>query len=295
MVLAACDLQIGTPETSQSQTATTLPSRSTTTIVGPVTVPDDGDTRDDLGDDILLVEVQVIHVDDGDSLQVVMDGVDERVRLLGINAPERDECLGDASRDQLEALVGDAVVLGLEPVERDQFGRVLAHVFASDVYVNREQVANGLAIVFSDPNAFQAELIEAEQLAESDRVGMWAPDACGDRTDADGVEIVDIEPDPPGRDEDNLDGEYVLIANTSNTDVNLGGFVLRDESTANRYLFDSGFVLEAGAEVAVVSGCSPGSGELGWCADGPIWNNGGDSALLLDPSGRVVDHYRYAG
>lgn len=30
-----------------------------------------------------------------------------------------------------------------------------------------------------------------------------------------------------------------------------------------------------------------------WCTDQPIWNNGGDTALLLDPAGRIVAVRRY--
>ena len=247
---------------------------------------------DPIDDDLFLVEVQVLRVDDGDSLRVVLDGAEERVRLLGINAPEHDECLGDASRNNLEQLVGEAAVLGLEPDERDQFDRILAHVFASDVYVNEAQVAAGLAIVYSDPNVFQTELIVAEDQAESDRVGLWGPDACGGSR-LDGVEIVAIDPDPPGRDQENLGEEHVVIANRSDVDAELGGFVLRDESTANRFVFDDGYLLEARHEVTIVSGCDPPPGDLGWCAEGPVWNNDGDSALLLDPNGGIVDHFRY--
>lgn len=271
---------------------TTTEASSTTTL--PPVLPDssDGEPGDN---DLMLVEVQVLDADDGDSLRVVLDGVEERVRLLGINAPEWDECLGDESRDSLEELVGDAAVLGLEPDDRDQFGRILAHVFATDVYVNREQVSNGLAIGLSVPNAFRDELIAAETLAESGHVGMWNPEACGERTAAEGLGVLDVEPDPPGRDEENLDGEYVVIANRSDNAIDLSGFVLRDESTANRFVFQDGYVLGAGQDVTVVSGCHPPSEGLGWCADVPVWNNAGDSALLLDPHGGVVDHYRYEG
>ena len=44
--------------------------------------------------------------------------------------------------------------------------------------------------------------------------------------------------------------------------------------------------------VAVWSGCAVISG-LAWCSDTPIWNNGGDSALLLSPAGNIVAHARY--
>ncbi len=239
-----------------------------------------------------LVDVEVVRVDDGDSIRVLFEGSEERVRLLGINAPERDECLGDDSRQSLAELVGDVAVLGLEPDRRDQFGRLLAHVFAGDEYVNRHQVSAGLAIAYSDPNAFQDELIDAEELAERNRVGLWSAEACGGGPLPEALEIVRIEADPPGPDEDALDEEIVAITNDGDTSVDISGFVLRDESTANRFVFPEGTTVQPDETVEVVSGCNPPSGALAWCSNGPIWNNGGDSALLLDPSGRVIDHYR---
>ena len=35
--------------------------------------------------------------------------------------------------------------------------------------------------------------------------------------------------------------------------------------------------------------------EVFWCSDGPVWNNGGDTALLLDPAGNVAGRLRYSG
>ncbi len=269
---------------SPASAPATTPRPTSSSSAGSLPPPDLGG--------IDLVDVEVVRVDDGDSLRVVFEGSEERVRLLGINAPERDECLGDESRQSLAELVGNEAVLGLEPDRRDQFGRLLAHVFADDMYVNRHQVSAGLAIAFSDPSAFQEELIDAEELAERDRVGMWSADACGGGPLPEALEIVWIEANPPGPDEDALDDEIVAITNSGDT-ADLSGFVLRDESTANRFVFPEGTTIQPKETIEVVSGCNPPPGAIAWCSEGPIWNNGGDSALLLDPSGRVIDHYRY--
>jgi len=75
--------------------------------------------------------------------------------------------------------------------------------------------------------------------------------------------------------------------------VDLSGWVLRDESSSNRFRFPAGTVLEAGRRLRVVTGCEPPPGALAWCATTPVWNNGGDSVILVDGHGRVVAHRRY--
>jgi micrococcal nuclease len=245
-------------------------------------------------DDLVRYAATVLDVPDGDSLVVrIEDGVEERLRLVGINAPEADECLGDAARDALERRVGDSVVLAIETESRDQFDRLLAHVFADDLYVNGAQVADGLAIALSVDSTLRADLLNAEKRAAVARIGMWAVGACGGGLPPP-FRIEDVVFDPPGPDEQGLDRELVVVGNGSgDTYFDLGGFVLRDESTANRFVFPAGTTLEPGGRVTVASGCDPPPSALSWCSDQPIWNNSGDLALLLTPEGEVVHHYRY--
>jgi hypothetical protein len=69
--------------------------------------------------------------------------------------------------------------------------------------------------------------------------------------------------------------------------------VLRDESSVHRYLFPDGFTLGPGARVTVRSGWGDDDGDtLHWGA-GSVWSNDGDTVLLLDAAGNVVDRRRY--
>jgi hypothetical protein len=57
-----------------------------------------------------------------------------------------------------------------------------------------------------------------------------------------------------------------------------------------------GFVLNSGGVMTIRSGCGQDEGSYSyWCADGTVWNNSGDTVLLLDPSGAIVDRVRYFG
>ena len=78
-------------------------------------------------------------------------------------------------------------------------------------------------------------------------------------------------------------------------DANLTGWSLRDESTRHRYEFPDVNVAP-GQLVRVRTGCGTdevGSGqiELFWCdPEPPVWNNGGDTAFLLDFNGSIADY-----
>ncbi len=237
----------------------------------------------------------VVHVSDGDTVTVRRDGREERVRLIGINAPEQGECLADEARSTLRELVnGREIVLERDVEDADQFGRLLRYVWADGSLANAELVRRGLAIAttFAPNTGRQDALEEAEELARTQRAGIWDPAACGPPIDAQ-LEVVEVQPDPPGRDEENLNGEYVVIRNNGPAQ-DMGGLVLRDGSTVNRYGFPDGFVLGAGSAVTVHVGCGEDTAtDLYWCASGPVLNNGGDEILVVTPEGGILAAFDY--
>lgn len=239
-----------------------------------------------------LPAVTLIEVVDGDTLDVrTATGSEDTIRLLGVNAPERADCLGDQATERLAALTDDAELV-VESDGRDEFGRLLAYVWADDVLVNLALVAEGLAVTpATDEHRLEATLTAAAEDARDSGLGLWAPDACGPATSAT-VRIVGLQADAPGPDEENPNGEWIDLANEGSTPVDLGGWRLRDESTRHRYEFAPGTVLEPGAVLRVRSGCGEDTVDVVyWCDGDPVWNNGGDTALLQDPNGNVVDQW----
>ena len=235
---------------------------------------------------------------DGDSLEATLaDGSPVEIRLLGINAPEGDECFGDRARSALESLLGtNPLTLVADDEDTDQFGRLLRYVFADGVNVNLTMLAEGYALAVQTGHGDEAAFVAASDAAAADGLGMWSADACGAATAGSGLTIADYVFDPRGRDADNPNDEWVAIANTAPTQVDMTGWTLRDESTQNRYLFPDGFTLSAGAEVQVHSGCGTDiATDLYWCAANPVWSNGGDTIILQHPGGSFVAKERYAG
>lgn len=123
---------------------------------------------------------------DGDTVDVLVDGKLQRVRLLNIDTPEtRDpiECLGaeatEFTRDLLPS--GSEVSLSYDVERTDQYGRTLATVTTrSGIEVNEALVEAGLAvaIVVGKNDRNYDRMLAAEARAEQGRVGLFAPASC---------------------------------------------------------------------------------------------------------------------
>jgi len=133
--------------------------------------------------------VEVAKVVDGDTIEVVVGGETERVRLIGIDTPETKdprtpvECFGaEASARTTDLLPpGTEVRLVADAEERDRYDRLLAYVYraSDDLFVNltlaREGFADQLTI---RPNvAHTAEMRAAVSEAKREQRGLWP--VCG--------------------------------------------------------------------------------------------------------------------
>lgn len=236
----------------------------------------------------------VLDVVDGDTLRVAGPDGEERVRLIGINAPELDECFHGRATELLRELVGGReVVLVRDESDTDRFGRLLRFVDTTDgVDVGAELVRTGAARSqrFEPDVSRNDRYDELQAEAQQDGRGLWAPDACGASTADDGVWIgVDLRYDAPGDDNLNLNEEWVRFTNDGDAPLDLTGWLVADESSSHRYRFDE-LVLGAGASVTLFTGCGTDTAtERYWCNEGSaVWNNSGDTVFLQDPQGNVV-------
>lgn len=230
--------------------------------------------------------VRIAREIDGDSLELEIDGLVVEVRLVGINAPEFDDCQGPAAADALGALLRSGPI-GVSGSELDRFDRLLVELDVDGSSVNEAMVRSGWALaVHGDGDAF----VGAMRAAAEDEVGMWSPSVPGCGTVDGEVVVVDAQPDPDGRDDEHLDQEFVVIANAGTGPLELGGWQVRDESTSNRFVFGERR-LGPGEELVLVTGCGRDSERMVfWCSGSPVWSNHGDTALVLAPDGAVAAH-----
>ena len=127
----------------------------------------------------------VVAVVDGDTVELDFDGHRERVRLLGIDAPESVhpsvpvQCFGAEAAAGLAGLLpsGSEVRVERDIEARDRYDRLLLYLYRAEdqVFVNRWLVANGLADTsFYAPNTSRAsELTRARAVARANTIGLW--------------------------------------------------------------------------------------------------------------------------
>jgi endonuclease YncB( thermonuclease family) len=116
---------------------------------------------------------RVVTVHDGDTVTCADPaGREEKIRLVGIDAPEYHQPYGRAARETLAAKLAAGGVR-VESTARDQHGRLLATLFVGDRDINRELVADGLAWTFGG-FAPDEELLALEAEARRQRRGLWA-------------------------------------------------------------------------------------------------------------------------
>ena len=132
-------------------------------------------------------EAIVLRVIDGDTLEVSReiqkeDNKEERIRLLGIDAPEVGKCFSQEAEDELSRLVSSEraarIILEGDSLNEnaDQYGRSLRYVYLDDgTLVNAELLKYGFARHLSwfpiEMNEYFAEL-EAE--AKAKNLGLWS-------------------------------------------------------------------------------------------------------------------------
>ena len=129
-------------------------------------------------------EVQVTSVLDGDTFEAIVGGEIERIRLIGLDAPENGECSASEAMAALQGLLGGRVWLFSDQSDRDQYGRLLRYVRSNDVFVNEELIRQGMAIARTYPpdDLHQGDFELAQSDAESSERGLWDPSACGPAT-----------------------------------------------------------------------------------------------------------------
>jgi micrococcal nuclease len=228
---------------------------------------------------------EVSDIIDGDTIKLTNG---ERVRLIGINTPEKGQPYFQQATDRLEELIGsNPVKLEKDEEDKDQYGRWLRYIYINDTFVNLEMVKSGFAIAYEfQPNVKHSDKFnEAEQKARESEIGIWAPSIFT-------VTISLLHADAEGDDAENLNDEYVVFEYDGNTSVNMTDWWVLDEAN-NEYRFQD-FVLAEGFTATLYTGSGTDTIlKLYWGSSKPIWNNDGDSLYLRDAEGFLVAYHTY--
>lgn len=115
---------------------------------------------------------KVVAVTDGDTVRVLVDGRELRVRLEGIDAPESKQAYGQRSKQALSELVFGKHVR-LDVTGKDRYGRTLGLLYVDDEPVNVRMILEGMAWHYAYFNA-EPTFAAAEKQAREARAGLWS-------------------------------------------------------------------------------------------------------------------------
>ena len=117
---------------------------------------------------------QVTRVIDGDTIDVLIDGKNVRIRYLQMNTPERDQpCFSESTDRNAELVAGKTVRLVPDTELVGPYDRLLRYVYVGEVSVSRVLVEEGFAeVVLYPPNdAHYEEFVALEQAAAQAGLG----------------------------------------------------------------------------------------------------------------------------
>ncbi|MEV4394251.1 excalibur calcium-binding domain-containing protein [Nonomuraea sp. NPDC049607] len=123
------------------------------------------------------VDVRVVKIVDGDTVDVMRGATKVRVQLLGVDTPERGRCWSKAATARTAALLPPGTTARLLTGRTDRIGRLPLHVWsAKGVHVNRNLIRYGYGkAVPSTPADKYTTLFRAEQAkAKADKLRIWS-------------------------------------------------------------------------------------------------------------------------
>lgn len=119
----------------------------------------------------------VVNIVDGDTIDVIINGQNFRVRYIGIDTPERGENFYEQATALNQELVSNKKVLLINDVsETDRYGRILRYIFVGKTFVNYELVRQGYALAYTYPPdvACSDFFASTQNQAQSSNAGLWA-------------------------------------------------------------------------------------------------------------------------
>jgi endonuclease YncB( thermonuclease family) len=119
-----------------------------------------------------VITGKVISFADGDTFTMLVQEQQLKVRLHGIDAPEKGQEFSNVSKEFLSGLVFDKIV-NVQVLDLDRYGRTLGIVRVDTKIVNEEMLKAGLAWHYKDYDTNPA-WARLEEEAQRNRNGLWA-------------------------------------------------------------------------------------------------------------------------
>lgn len=114
---------------------------------------------------------KVVSIADGDTVTVLLDKTQHRVRLAGIDAPESGQAFGTKAKK----ILGDKIFgkeVKVEWKERDKYKRIVGEIYLGERRTCLEMVAEGYAWHYTQYSK-DADLSKAEKDSKEKKRGLW--------------------------------------------------------------------------------------------------------------------------
>lgn len=123
---------------------------------------------------LFALDGRVVKITDGDTITILTSQKEQvKVRLHAIDAPEKKQAFGEASRKNLAKYCSNENA-HIKETGKDRYGRTLGVVYCRGIDVNRQQVMDGYAWAFTKySNDYINEHIEAKRAKR----GLWVEEA----------------------------------------------------------------------------------------------------------------------
>lgn len=120
---------------------------------------------------------KVVGIADGDTITVLQDNKQYRIRLYGIDTPEKRQDFGQRAKQFTSKMVFRKPV-EVRPLDIDRYKRIVGLVYVKDQCLNKELVKAGFAWVYQKycKKSFCNNWLKLEQAARTNKLGLWVYD-----------------------------------------------------------------------------------------------------------------------
>jgi endonuclease YncB( thermonuclease family) len=118
------------------------------------------------------ITAKVVSITDGDTLRILVGKEQVKIRLAGIDAPEKGQAFGTKAKEVLDNMVKGKTV-NVETQGLDMYGRTIGTITIDGLNVNLELVKQGMAWRYTKYDKEKIYL-QAEKEARQAMRGLWA-------------------------------------------------------------------------------------------------------------------------
>jgi len=117
-------------------------------------------------------EGKVVGISDGDTIKVLKDGKQVKIRLAAIDCPVKSQHYGQKAKQFTADMVAGKIVK-IWQTDTDRYGRIVGFVFFGDKNLDKELLSAGMAWHYKQYSR-DPELAKLEFKARSARIGLWS-------------------------------------------------------------------------------------------------------------------------